>query len=87
LITPPRTLDAAVERVIENLSSTQQSAIMSTPREDMCDMLFCVGAWIRANLGIHDRSNIALFDACKTDNTDTVCIVILDALWQKLHQS
>ena len=86
MISPPRTLDSAVEKLIDSLSTAQHTAIMATPREEMCDMLFNVGSWIKDNFGVGDKSNISLFEACKTDNSDTVCLVILDALWNKMHQ-
>ena len=86
MISPPRTLEDAVNKLMDSLSITQQSTIMSTPRDDMGDMLFFLGSWMKDNFGIWDKSNVSLFEACKTDNTDTVCLVILDELWKKLNE-
>ena len=78
----PKTIDEAVERLLKELSDKDKAEIAAMKKEDLIDLHFGLGRYIRNNFGLYDGD-----DALKTDwseHDDSCSSRIIDALWERL---
>lgn len=83
---PPETLDKAVSRLIDILSSEEKMAVKMLQEEDLIDLHFGLGASIRNAFRLHDLKS-PLLKSCGELHPDDASCVIINALWTKLNNS
>ena len=86
----PTTLDEAVGVLLATLGDKDLSEIAQMPFNDLINLHFGLGQWVRNNLGLWD-ANSALMEAIQVHNPgthpDDASTVIIEALWHRLQES
>ena len=84
----PKTIAEAVDRLLSTLSEEDKEAIKNTAKNDLLDLHFGLGTYIRNAFGLWDK-NEELLKACCPHyplcEADEASGVIIDALWEKLR--
>jgi hypothetical protein len=80
----PKTIDEAVNFLLNVLSQEEIEAIRRTPGNDLAALHFPLGMRIRNGFGLWD-DNTGLPLACGASHPDDASTTIIKALWEKLH--
>lgn len=80
----PRTVKAAVERLLEVVPKASLQQISQMTEDDLSGMHLGLGMWIRNNFGLWG-ANAELIADTGEDHADNASGVILYALWQRLR--
>jgi len=81
----PITVDEAISRLMAVLDNEHKQAISMMQEEDLIDLHFSLGIEIRNAFGLHDQDNPLLKSLGYFVHPDDVSMVIINALWKKLH--
>ena len=83
----PETLEEAVEFVISSLSKEDRNTIKNIRKENLIDLHFGLGTWIRNSLGLWgDNKKLLGTDEYKNDHPDNISSKIIKAVWDKLNE-
>jgi len=88
-IDPPQTVDEAVNFLIQKLSLKDKSAIAKMPEDDLDNLYFSFGLYIRTRL-LYPR-NDKLLESCRQKGMDKhlhwdqAPVVIIKELWKDLR--
>jgi hypothetical protein len=80
----PRTVDEAVRLLLGLVPDAEQIKIAAMTDNDLVNLHFGLGIWIRNNLCLWD-TNSALLVATGESHPDDASGVIVRALWQRLR--
>ena len=84
----PKTIAEAVDRLLSTLSEKDREAIKNMPKNDLIDLHFSLGGYIKNAFGLW-KDNKELIEACGQSYPifvpDSVSEVIIEALWEKLR--
>lgn len=92
----PRTVRTAVAALVALLDDEQKAAVAATAREDLIDLHFSLGEYIRSTFGLWGANQELLEDCARERDAgcgdrlpamhpDDATMLILDALWRRLH--
>lgn len=81
LIRPPTTVDEAVNLLLTLLDDKELNQIASMLKDDLIDLHFSTGMYIRNVLQLHDRKN----PLASLGHPDDLSLQLLDALWDRLN--
>ncbi|CAN5590444.1 hypothetical protein BH11PLA2_BH11PLA2_42520 [soil metagenome] len=84
LETLPKTLDAAVDFVLDRMTAEQKELVRSTEFEKLIRFHFPWGMQIRNMLRLWNV-NAGLVEACGTRHPDDTSHVIIESLWKRLQ--
>ena len=85
----PRSVDQAVDRLTSELSLTEKTMIVNTPEEELIDLQFTLGEYIRKEFLLDENDD--LMESCryisKVDeiNIGHASFMIILELWKKLQ--
>jgi hypothetical protein len=85
----PRSVDQAVDRLISELSITEKSLIVNMLEEELIDLQFTLGEYIRKEFRLDENDD--LLESCrvisKVDNINIghAAFTIILELWKKLQ--
>ena len=86
----PTTLDEAVGVLLATLGDKDLSEIAQMSFNDLINLHFGLGQWVRNNLGLWD-ANSPLMEAIRVHSPgthpDDASTVIIEALWHRLQES
>ena len=86
----PTTLDEAVGVILAMLDDKDLSEIAQMPFDDLIDLHFGLGMWIRNNLGLW-KADSALMKAIQAQtpgiSPDDASMIIIKALWHRLQET
>jgi hypothetical protein len=85
----PQTVEAAVVRIMTELTDASKADIANLPESQLCLLHFGLGMYIRNTFGLW-QGNQALLDSCSKAgggfvHPDDANTVIIKALWQRLR--
>ena len=80
----PKTVEEAVRLLLGLVPQSEQARISALHDDDLINLHFGLGMWIRDNLGIW-QGNAALLDATGESDADNASDVILRAFWLALR--
>ncbi|MBA3056328.1 MAG: hypothetical protein KJ614_01955 [Gammaproteobacteria bacterium] len=80
----PTTGDAAVRLLLGMVEESEQAKIAEMAEDDLINLHFGLGLWIRNNLGFYDGNTQLLRDSGK-ENPDDASFAIIYAFWQQLR--
>ena len=83
----PKTCDAAVQWLLDELPEAERDNLASTKSEDLILLHFGLGRGIRNNFGLWG-GNLALIEDCSGDpakHPDDVSMIIIERLWLALQ--
>lgn len=81
---PPRSVEAAVNRLLEVVPEANLKQIAAMTERDLSGMHFGLGMWVRNNFGLWGKNELLLADTGE-DHADNASGVILYALWKRLR--
>lgn len=79
----PRTVEAAVERMLSVMTAEQRELVRGTACSDLIRFHDNLGMWIRNQFGLW-RGNKELMEACGLPHPDDCSMVIIEACWRCL---
>jgi len=88
----PRTVDAAVDRLLAKLSLREKTMIANIPEENLKDLYHALGANIQSEFRLW-LTNDKLLESCRVVsgqndlNENDAALVIIKALWNRLQQT
>ena len=82
IIEHPKTVDEAVDRLLDILTDTQRQEVKAMAKDDLVMMHFTLGKDIRNAFGLND-GNKALLSNRSADNT---AMKIIEELWKRLQR-
>ena len=80
----PETIDEAVDHLVELLPMKEQVLISRMDELELVELRLSLGVFTRNLFGLWD-GNTELLDACASESPDEATEVIINALWQHLH--
>ena len=80
----PATVDAAVHRLLAMLPEADKVGIAAKSQDELIELHFGLGTWIRNNFGLW-QGNAALAQDAGTNEPDDIAGVIIEALWNHLR--
>ncbi len=80
----PVTVDQAVGVLLGMLPKDEADKIAAMSRDDLINLHFGLGAWIRNNFGLWAQ-NTALLENTGQSHPDDAAGVIIEALWSRLQ--
>ncbi|HEY7326615.1 MAG TPA: DUF6794 domain-containing protein [Gemmataceae bacterium] len=80
----PRTVEAAVARMLSALTAEQRELVRETAFPDLIRFHDNLGRWIRNQFGLW-RGNKELMEACGLPHPDDCSMVIIEACWRRLR--
>ena len=80
----PSTIDEAVDFILSEMSDEDRKTFMETPRNDLIKYHHGFGTAIRNRLGLWS-GNSKLMQATGKQHPDDASMVIIEALWDRLH--
>ncbi len=81
----PKTISEAVDILMHILSKEDLDKLKSMSEDDLIDLHFGLGNWIRNEFGLWNE-NYELMQDCRAKNQDDASSVIIKALWDKLKK-
>lgn len=84
--TQPQTVAEAVALLLAELKAEDKAHIRAMKKDDLIDLHFSLGMYIRNHLGLW-QGNEALLADCGRIHPDDASGVILEALWAELQRS
>ena len=88
LETWPKTVDAAVARLLIELPDDSKKVIADTPKTDLIKFLRDLGMGIRSKFGLWKGNPELTKSACPNDcDPEAASMVIIEALWEKLQST
>ena len=84
-LSPPNTVDEAVNRLLITLSEPDCSVIASTQEDELIEFHFCLGAAIRNAFGLYHPGSELLPDCGTGMHPDDASQIIIRALWKRLQ--
>jgi len=78
----PKTINEAVDILMHILPEEDLNKIKSMSEDDLTDLHFGLGQWIRNELGLW-AGNKELMQDCGVKHEDDASSVIIKALWEK----
>lgn len=83
----PRTVDAAVDRILSVLTDADMTRIREMPAEDLDLLHFGLGAWIRNDFCLW-AGNTDLLASCGSlgMSPDAASEVIIPAVWERIRE-
>ena len=82
----PATVDAAVHRLLAMLPEADKVGIAAKSQDQLIELHFGLGTWIRNNFGLW-QGNAALAQDAGTNEPDDIAGVIIEALWNHLRDA
>ena len=85
----PKTVAEAVDRLLSTLSEKEKEDIKNMSKNDLIDLHFGLGTYIRNAFGLWKENEELLKECCPTYHIyfpDDVSGVIIEALWEKLRE-
>ncbi|MES9902820.1 MAG: DUF6794 domain-containing protein [Sedimenticola sp.] len=79
----PKTVNEAVERLVDILSTEEKLGFAATAKDDLINHHFGLGLSIRSGFGLH-TGNPELLESCGVSHPDDASMVILEALWSQV---
>jgi hypothetical protein len=80
----PRTIEAAVAKILSVMTMEQRELLGGTEYDDLILFHHSLGMWVRNQFGLW-RGNKELMDACRLPDPDDCSMVIIEACWHRLH--
>ena len=80
----PTTVNAAVRLLQTMVPDSEQAKIAEMAEDDLINLDWGLGLWIRNNLGFHD-GNIQLLRDTGKENPDDASLAIIVAFWHQLR--
>ena len=80
----PVTVDQAVGVLLGMLPKDETAKIAAMSQDDLINLHFGLGAWIRNNFGLWTQ-NTALLENTGKSHPDDAAVVIIEALWNRLQ--
>lgn len=80
----PRSLRAAIDQIVAELDAESLRDLREMPQENLCELHFGLGLWIRNGFGLW-QGNRELLAECETDDADTASGIILLRLWEHVR--
>ena len=80
----PATVDAAVRRLLAMLPEADKAEIAAKSQDQLIELHFGLGTWIRNNFGLW-QGNAALAQDAGSNDPDDIAGVIIEALWNHLR--
>ena len=81
----PETVDAVVRLLMSMVPEEERARIATMGQEDLVQLHFGLGMWIRNNLGLW-QGNQTLLEACGHNDPDDASTVIIEAFWKQLQE-
>lgn len=81
----PQTVEEAVTRILSQMSVANKEQVRATPKKDLTRFHHGWGTGIRNAFGLW-AGNQALLDDCRRSHPDSASMVIIEAVWERLHQ-
>jgi len=81
----PLTVDEAVDRLLNELEVIDKGNLKTMKKEDLVDLHFSLGLYIRNQYGLNDRNYKLQMDTV-TFMPDDASGVILEAAWDRLNK-
>jgi len=86
----PRTVEEAVNRLIQEMSEEDRETLKNTPEKDLIMYHFSLGMWVRNEFGLW-QGNEELLKSCATKepfiHPDDASSIIIEELWKKLNKN
>lgn len=82
----PATVDAAVHRMLAMLPDEAKADIAAKSHDQLIELHFGLGTWIRNNFGLW-QGNAALAQDAGSNDPDDIAGVIIKALWNQLRDA
>lgn len=90
---PPKTLDAAVERLVRELTPEMRSVISEMSREELIGLHFGLGMAVRNGYGLHEPDSPLMADAVEqfglgyVRDPDVIAGKIIERAWLTLRST
>ena len=81
----PKTVDEAVNRLVNVLDNEHKQAIATMLEDDLIELHFSLGIEIRNAFGLHDKNSPLLKSLGLFVHPDDASMVIINALWNFLQ--
>ena len=90
--TPPKTVDEAVDRLINELSLKDKTTIGNLAKDELINLHINLGEYIRNEFGLWSGNDDLMSSCCanaKADkiHEDTAPTIIIEALWESLRET
>ena len=79
----PATVDAAVHALLALLPDKDKTDIAAKSQDELIELHFGLGMWIRNNFGLW-QGNAALAQDAGTNEPDDIAGIIIEALWRRI---
>lgn len=86
-LTPPTTVDEAVNRLLIILNEPERMAIASAEEDELIEFHFGLGAAIRNAFALHNPSSELLLDCGTSIHPDDASLIIIKSLWKQLRNA
>lgn len=81
----PKTVEEAVTTLHDVLTRRQKRRLRSMKRDELFELHFTLGQWIRNSFGLW-RGNEELLEDAGTFHPDDASMVIIEKLWESLQE-
>lgn len=81
----PGTLNVAAARVMDAMDESDKQILRDAKREDLIEFHQGLGTSIRNEFGL-GKGNTKLLLDCRARNADEASMVIMEAVWERLHK-
>ena len=88
----PKTISEAVSRLVAKLPFKEKSQIAKMGKDDLINLNFSLGLWIKNNFGLWSKNESLIQECCKYHGEDFMYIhedessmIIIYELWQRLQ--
>ena len=90
--TQPKTVQEAVDRLIDELSLKDRTTISNLPEDELINLHISLGEYIRNEFGLWSGNEDLMASCCtiaKTDkiHEDTASTIIIEELWKRLRET
>ncbi len=92
----PKTLEEAVERLLNELPEEEINALKGMTLEEVGNLHFGLGMYIRNNMGLYEENSALMLDCCPNKYkykgfmlgfvADGCSMIIIEALWKRLQE-
>jgi len=81
----PKTVDEAVNRLVNVLDNEHKQAIATMLEDDLIELHFSLGIEIRNAFGLHDKNSPLLKSLGVFVHPDDASMVVIHVLWEKIR--
>lgn len=85
----PRTLEQAVDEIVDGMSDEERNAVKSKPRDNLIEFHMGWGMGIRNGLGLWRGNDALVVSACGGErcHPDDASMKIIEAVWERLQRT